>query len=46
MGGPNQGHAAQKAQDYCQQFEKNAQLFNVRRMGSGMTEVVFNCIAP
>ena len=45
LGGPNQGHAAAKAQEYCQQYQKNAQLGSMRRTGD-MVEVVFNCVAP
>ena len=46
MGGVNQGHAAVKAQAYCQALGKNARLSGIRNAGSGMTEVIFDCVSP
>lgn len=46
MGGVNQGHAAIKAQAYCQTYSKNARLSLIRPASGQMSEVVFDCVAP
>ncbi len=46
MGGVNQGHAAIKAQAYCQKYSKNARFSNGHPSSGGMTEVIFDCVEP
>lgn len=44
MGGVNEGHAAIKAQAYCQTYSKNARLSSSPRYNRGVMEVIFECV--